>query len=278
MNKKQLHIITVGNSIITNYQRKKNQELGKVSSNSPEWKRYLDDPKFLALVSDFVRKDPRENSAEINSFQGYIEKKGVKEGSCLVYLVGTKTHINEIAVRTLEKYFKEKGIELLNPKEILGYFWEKELKADAVNKFQKGISELLDTFLRIASKKKEDGYDVVFNPTGGMKPHVITCALAGFMTGCEIYYIHEEFDKKDLVILPPLLYLPRGKETELLRKLKKAGQFTGGEFNKYRKGNEEEVERLMAYGLVEIETDERTGKEFRIKITSRGKFIIGLYE
>lgn len=275
---KQLHIITVGNSIVTNYQRKKNQELGKLASNSPEWKRFLDDRKFLASVSDFVRENPRENSAEINSFQGYIEKKGVKEGACSVYLAGTKTHINEIAVRTLERYFREKGIELFNPGEISGYFWEKEFKADAVSEFQRGISELLDVFLRIASKRKEDGYDVVFNPTGGMKPHVITCALAGFMMGCEIYYIHEEFDKKDLVILPPLLYLPRGKEIELLRELKNRKLLSGSDFEKYRKSNEEEVERLKTYGLIEIETDEKTGRDYRIKLTSKGKFIIGLYE
>lgn len=278
MNKKQLHIITVGNSIITNYQRKRNQELSKLPSNSPEWKRLLNDKNFLNTVFDYVMEDPRGNSAEINSFQGYLDKKKINEQSCSVYLTGTKTHINEIAVISLQRYFKEKGVELFNPREISGYFWEKEFKADAVSEFQRGISELLDTFLRIATKKKEDGYDVVFNPTGGMKPHVITCALAGFMMGCEIYYIHEEFDKKDLVILPPLLYLPRGKEIELLRELKNRKLLSGSDFEKYRKGNEEEVERLITYGLVEVETDEKTGRDYRIKLTSKGKFIIGLYE
>lgn len=278
MNKKQLHIITVGNSLITNYQRRKNTAVSKLSSNDSEWEKYSRNRKFLLSVYEFLMENPRGNSAEINSFQGYLEKNGVRESSCLVYLSGTKTAINEIALETLRRYFREKGVELFNPKEIPGYFREKEIRLNAVNEFQRGISELLDTLLRIASGNKKRGYKVVFNPTGGMKPHVITCALAGFMTGSEIYYIHEEFDKRDLVILPPLLYLPRGKEIDLMKELKDQGQLSGSDFLRFKKGNEDEIERLNLYGLVGIETDEKTGKEYRIKLTEKGKFIAGLHD
>jgi len=274
--KKYFHIITVGISIIINYQKKSGDESVKgLRPGSQEWKELLNNSVFLDSIFSFLKNHPREHSAEINSFEGYCEKKGISanKDNTLVYLSGTKTPVNEIAVKTLERYFKEK-VAILIPKEISGYFWEKEIDEKiAVDEFSKGISELLDTLLRVAMKKKKEGYEVVFNPTGGMKPHVITCALAGFMTGSEIYYIHEEFEKKDIVILPPLLYLPRGKEIEIMEEIRKNGVISGYEYEKLKKEYSEEIDRLQTYGIVEVETEEETGKEYRIKLTSSGKWI-----
>lgn len=276
--KKILHIITVGNSLITNYQKsQQGQEIKNLKTGDPQWKELLDNVTFLESIFNFLKEKPREHSAEINSFEGYCEKKKIDPSQCLVYLTGTKTYINEIAVRTLERYLRER-VTLLSPKEVSGYFWEKEIdKRVAVDEFKKGIANLLDTLLRIAIRKKEEGFEVVFNPTGGMKPHVITCALAGFITGSEIYYIHEEFEKKDIVILPPLLYLPRGKEILLLRKLKSGEPLSGKKYEELKRKYSDELSRLETYGLVGIERDERSGRDFRVKISSRGKFIIGLY-
>jgi putative CRISPR-associated protein (TIGR02619 family) len=274
--KKYFHIITVGNSIITNYQKHTGDEtIKKLKTSSQEWKDLLDNSQFLNEIFNFLKENPRENSAEVNSFEGYCEKKEIKvnKENCLIYLTGTKTSVNEIAVRTLERYFKEK-VTLLNPKEISGYFWEKEIDEKiAVDEFSRGISELLDTLLKVAMKKKEEGYEVVFNPTGGMKPHVITCALAGFMTGSEIYYIHEEFEKKDIVILPPLLYLPRGREIELMKEIRKSGAISGYNYEKLKKEYREEIDRLLTYSIVEVDTDEQTGEEYRIRLTNKGKLV-----
>ncbi len=279
-NKKQLHIITVGNSIITNYQRWTNEfRIKNAKINETIWSELIKDSAFLNSIFDFLKENPRERSAEINSYEGYRSMKGIDSRGCLVYLCGTKTAINEIAVRTLENYFKERDIELLTPKEVSGYFWEKEIDEKiAVNEFQKGVTGLLDTLLRIATKKKEEGYEVVFNPTGGMKPHVIASALAGFITGSEVYYIHEEFEKKDIVLLPPLLYLPRGSEIDVLMKLKETNFLSGNDYEKLKNKFKEEIERLKIYGLVEVEVDEKIGKEYRIRLTDRGKFIAKLYD
>lgn len=279
MSKKQFHIITVGNSIITNFQKRSNLEssIKNAKEGDKIWDELIKDKAFLNKVFEFVMFAPKENSAEINTFERFLEKTGVKHSSCLIYLCGTKTASNEIAKSVLERYLKEKGCELLNPKEVSGYFWEMNFSEEvAGEEFTRGISELLDTFLRIATKKKEEGYKVVFNPTGGMKPHVITCALAGFMTASPVYYIHENF--QELVILPPLLYLPRGREIDVLRKLKEDKYLSGIEYEKFRSGREDEIERLDLYGLVEIETDEKTGKDYRIKLTNKGKFIARLYD
>lgn len=280
MSKKQLHIVTVGNSIITNYQNKFGMETGIKNAREGDkiWDELVQDKSFLNKVFEFVMSAPKENSAEINAFERFLEKTGVKHFSCSLYLCGTNTASNEIAKSALERYLKEKGCEVFNQKEVSGYFWESNFSEEiACEEFTKGISELLDTFLRIATKKKEEGYEVVFNPTGGMKPHVIVCALAGFMTASPVYYIHENF--KDLVILPPLLYLPRGKEISVLRELNQHKYLsrTDSKYEKFKSEKGEEIERLKLYGIIEVETDEKTGKEYRIRLTSKGKFIAGLY-
>ena len=279
MGKKQLHIITVGNSIITNYQKKSKVEerIKNAREGDKIWDELINNKVFLTKVFDFILNAPRENSAEINTFERFLEKTRVEHSACTIYLCGTRTASNEIAKSTLERYFKEKGCELLSPKEVSGYFWEKNFSEEvAGEEFTKGISELLDTLLRVATKKKGEGYDVVFNPTGGLKPHVITCALAGFMTASPVYYIHENFE--DLVILPPLLYLPRGEEINILKELMEKKVISGvREYEKFRSGKENEIERLKLYGLVETETDEKNGAEYRIKLTNKGKFIVGLY-
>lgn len=277
MEKKQLHLITVGNSIITNFQKKSatEAEIKYAKEDDKIWDKLIDNGAFLNRLYEFLKSAPGENSAEINSFERFLEKMKVAYSSCLIYLSGTRTVSNKIARITIERYMKEQGCGLLNAKEVSGYFWESTFtKESAIEEFTKGISELLDTFLKVAMKKKDEGYEVVFNPTGGMKPHVITCALAGFMTASSVYYIHENF--RDIVILPPLLYLPRGRELNVLSELKER-VYSGMEYNKLRSANEEEVERLRIYGLVEIETDEMTGKDYRIKLTERGKFVLGLY-
>lgn len=276
MDVKQFHIITVGVSLITNYQRKINDERVKnVRLSDTIWRELLEQGAFINELLDFLKENPRDHSAEVNSFEGYCEKENINPRNCLVYLAGTKTEVNELAVNVLTRYFNEKGVSLLTPKEVSGYMWEKEIAPDtAVEEFQRGVAELLDTFLIIASKKKEEGYEVLFNPTGGMKPHVIACALAGFMTASKVYYIHEEFEKRDIVVLPHLLYLPRGAEVRVMKMIKEKGQISGGDFESLANSYSQEIERLEFYDLIIVERDEITEKKYRAKLSNKGKYIM----
>lgn len=269
---KTFHIVNVGVSLLTNFIKEGKVE-NRVVSDNEFWRQKLDDRKFLQELYEFLKANPRKNSAELNSLLRIVDKEKNSENG--VYLVGTKTPINEICVRTLERFLKEIQFTIYSPKEISAYFWEAEKFSEeyAKEEFLKDISSLIDRLIYVASKKKKDGYNVVFNPTGGLKAHVIACAIAGFLTNCPVYYIHEEFN--DVVKLPPSFYLPKGKEFELLELLKDKKPKSGYDYQKLENNYSDEIERLELYGLFEREKDD-AGKYFRVRITNRGHLFLEL--
>jgi putative CRISPR-associated protein (TIGR02619 family) len=265
---KEFHIINVGVSIITNYQKVQEELKDKKLSDNEFWRDFLKNPKKLDEIYNFVCKDPKKNSAELNSFLRKIENSNNR---IEVYFTGTKTPVNEICVRTLERFMSDKGYIVYVSKEFPGYFMETYVGEDRVKSFTNGISDMLDHLIRLAKKKKEEGYKVFFNPTGGFKAHVIACALAGFMTYSEVYYLNEEF--QDVITFPPLFYIPKGREIELLKILADKRPRSGKECEEIFKEYEKEIERLILYNLIEDEKDD-TGRIFRIKITNKGELIV----
>ena len=271
---KEFHIITVGNSLLSNFIRSKEEYKDVKMGDEKFWGRKYEDSSFFREVLEFLKKDPRKHSAEMNSLLAYIEKRKIKPQDITIYLSGTKTASNEIIQNALIAYLKETGIETLSPKEVSGLPLLPHEKFVAAE-FQKDLSNLLDTFLSLARKKKSEGYKVAFNPTGGYKPHVITCAFAGFLTQSEVYYIHEEL--RELIILPPMFYFPREGEITLLKKLSGKGPVRGKKFEEIMEDYEKNIDRLVEYGLVELESRPGEGP-FGIKITSRGKWALDYYE
>jgi len=269
---KEFHIITVGTSIITNAQRQKVAGLTGNEKVADErfWEEKIDNPNFIKKLVEFVKEDPKSHSAEMNTFLRATEKKKIEDIS--VYFVSTRTKIGELCKVVLEEFLKEKKYNLFTGFEVSGYFWESAYFDEkfAKDSFKRDISELVDRLIYLAIKKKEEGFKVYFNPTGGLKAHVIVCALAGFLTNSEIYYMNEEF--KDIVFLPFLLYLPKGKELEVLNILSDKVPKSGKEAKTLVKKYENEIYRLKTYGFIEINEDER-GRPFRIRITNKGKFL-----
>jgi len=269
---KQFHIINVGNSLLTNFQRSKS-EFGKISQmDSDFWREKIDDVNFMNEIFDFLRADPKENSAEMNTFLRVVEGKNPREIE--VYLSGTNTYSNEICVRTLQRFLKSQGYLVYDNPTFSGYFLEASRYDEkyAGDEFVKGVSDMVDRFIYLAIEKKKQGYEVFINPTGGLKAHVIACALAGFLTGCKVYYMNEEF--RDVVFLPEIFYLPKGREVKLLEILSDKKPRSGFEYEKIVEEFKDEVERLQVYGLIEIEVDEETRKPYRIRITNRGSFFL----
>lgn len=266
---KEFHIITGGNSLVEHFKREKGDEypeIKEIKMGDPLWKRFLDDPQFLERVYEFLAENPKAHSAELNCFFRYCEERSINPQDCEVYLAGTKTPSNEIARQTITRYLTKNRItNVLTSLELPGYFGEEF--AIRAHEFTRGLSEMLDRFIYIARKKKMEGYRVVFSPTGGFKPHVIVCGLAGFLTGSEVYYIHEEF--KETIVFPPLFYLPRRREIDVLRELSDKIPRSGKDWEEFQNKYSEEVERLEYYGLVDVEED-RFGKRYRIKITNMG--------
>lgn len=268
---KEFHIISSGVSIITNAQKNGLIPKDKKIADEDFWKQLLDNPKEINQLKEFVKSDPRSYSAELNTFLRVTEGKDPRYIE--IYLFGTKTSSNELCRRVLESYLKDNGFKLYTPIEVSGYFWESKYYDDkhALDEFKKGISELLDRLIYLARKKMEEGYKVYFNPTGGLKAHVIATALAAFLVNAEVYYMNEEFNQ--LVILPSIFYLPKGKELEILRKLVLSVVVSGKEAEDLYKDASDEIERLCTYGLIAKEIDE-FNRIYRIKLTSKGKFII----
>lgn len=269
---KEFHIISSGVSFLLNAQRKQKLPADKKISDESYWAELLENQSQLENLFSFLKDNPKENSAELNTFLRVVENKDPKDIE--VYLFGTKTASSELCRRILEKFLKEKGYVIYTPYEVSGYFLESTKFDDryAKNEFQKGITELLDRLIYLAKKKKEAGYKVYFNPTGGFKAHVIATALAGFLLDCELYYMNEEFN--EIIFLPSLFYLPKGNEIALLEELENKIPRSGSEYKRLLAQYSEEIERLRIYQLVEIEQDE-LAKEFRIKITNKGKLVLG---
>ncbi len=264
---KEFHIINIGNSLLSNFKKINDRIKDIPFSDEERWSAYLDDMSFLNEIYSFLLKDPLRGSAEVNSFKKIVKDKDPEDIS--VYLLGTKTASNEICRVTIERYFKENGYSLYTPAQVSGYFWE-EKNYDtnyAKEQFSKDINTILDRLLYLVKKKKEEGYEVYMNPTGGFKPHVVVSALAGFLTDCNVYYIHEEF--QDIILMPKLFYLPKGNEIDLLNELSDKKLRSGGECNKLLEQYGNEVERLRIYQLVEIEEDE-SGKYYGLRITEKG--------
>jgi len=266
---KEFHIISSGVSVITNAQRQGVLPKEVKTSEEDYWRNILENPAEINKLKQFVSSDPYKNSAELNTFLRVVKDKDPKNVE--VYLFGTKTASNELCRRVLESYLKEQGYTIYTPYEVSGYFWEAKYdESYAVDEFKKGISELLDRLISLAKKKIEEGYKVYFNPTGGLKAHVIVTALAGFLVGAEVYYMNEEFN--EVVFLPKLYYLPRGKELELLNKLYLQKVVSGTDAERLLNQFPDEAERLQIYGLIDIERD--GSKVYRIKITDRGKLFL----
>ncbi len=114
---------------------------------------------FLPRLYNFLKSDPKRNSADSN----------------------------ELCRRVIEKFLKEQGCKIYTPYEVSGYFLEAKFdERYAIDEFKKGISELLDRLIYLARRKAQEEYKVYFNSTGGLKAHVIVTALARFLTNYEI--------------------------------------------------------------------------------------------
>ncbi len=269
---KEFHIISSGVSLITNAQKAGLIPKDIRIDNEEYWKSLLSNPDQIKELVNFLKKNPREVSAELNTFLRAVEGKNPSQIE--IYLFGTKTASNELCRRVIESYLKEVGYKIYTPYEVSGYFHEayKYDEKYATDEFQRGICELLDRLLYLAKNKKKEGYEVYFNPTGGLKAHVIATAIAGFLIGAPVYYMHEEF--RDIIFLPRILYLPKGKEIEVIKSLWKSKIISGPEVEKFYRDYPEEMERLELYNLIEVECDENTLKPYRLKLTNKGKFLV----
>ena len=223
-----------------------------------------------------MEENPRKNSAELNALLSFLEKRGIKEENYLniyFYLIETTTASGELSAEIIRTFLKKKGFkDLGSPKEVHGYFRELTEGEDKVERFQKGLTELLNATIYVAKRKSKEGFKVYFNPTGGMKAHVIMLGLASALSGFPAYYIHEEF--KDVIEIPPLLFKPSQEERQILFTLKEAKRKKLWELEGLMEDKsklENTLYKLSNFGLVELRDED--GKIIEARITPLGEII-----
>ena len=257
---KEFHIVSIGNSLIKNFT---DHDPGISSSmKSRVWNDLINDSAFLDRMQKFLEKDPMKYSAEINSLFHYCKKKRLEPIDVEIFPVATTTPSNEIALSAISKYLHSAGISVYSPKQFSGYFGCRE--GEACESFTKGMIDLLDKMVYIVSCKKEEGYHVSLNATGGFKAYVITLAMVGFMTQSEVYYMHEEFN--DVIIFPSLFHFPNKREMELISLLSRNVTDCNDLFRDFSA----EISLLSRYHILKITGP---GAEPRIELTNIGRFI-----
>ncbi|MEM4959423.1 MAG: hypothetical protein QXX12_06070 [Nanopusillaceae archaeon] len=103
---KEFHIISCGHSILTNAQKAWIIAGNIRIADENYWKKLLEDQNDIKKLKNFLREDPRKNSAELNTFLRVVEDKEPKDME--VYLFETKTYSNKLRRRVLELFFFER--------------------------------------------------------------------------------------------------------------------------------------------------------------------------
>jgi putative CRISPR-associated protein (TIGR02619 family) len=220
-----------------------------------------DSAKMQSLVS-FVQENPWRRSAELNAMRPYLEANTVKR----VFIVSTASAACRIAADVLEAVFTTSfGIPVAGKLTQVFY-------GDQEQQFSDSLLRLWESILDIIRRHKSDNEQFLINATGGLKPELAVCLLAGNLTLTPVYYKHEHFQQ---TVQLPFLVAPLVPQATLnaLRELYESNvPLSGPAAQKYfEEHNGSELERLH---LIRVE---RQGKTvYRVMLASYGKLLCEL--
>ena len=145
---------------------------------------------------EFVRKDPKFASAELNSFLSFIDQQKQTKESIEIALYCTDTANNRLCAQLVYEYLQEEDFKIVRePIKIRGI--------SALRDFEFGLLEILDKVVRMIVDKSKQGYDIFISATAGYKPETTFFVIAAFLCSSKsptVYYIHESF--RNIVTLP----------------------------------------------------------------------------
>ena len=266
---KQVHIISLGASIVTNFSRKV-KELPPVSED----KKY--GPHLIKPLFNFVEGSPYEASAELNALRGFLGSGSVHE----VHFIVTDTNVSKVCARVIEKYLKNLKIRVSGTQPIPGYYSDAPRSDEmAAQNFVEGLGKLRDNLIDyIRSKRREKDIEVLINATGGFKPEIVILSLVGSLMGCRVYYIHEFFRRT--IFLPPIfLAIPGRREVEMLRRLyeSKSKRIIRPKLEDFQSEFRDVIPAAVHLGLVNEKVDDYD-TVYEISPTPYGKFLYETYE
>ena len=135
---------------------------------------------MASLLSEYISKNPRKASAELNALFGYLEKyeKGLSSIEHM-YLLSTDTKSGKLCARAVFSYLESVvGIGKVDYRVITGFGgWD----------FSIAVENLREEVKSIIKGKK----NVLLNLTGGFKPEVAVLSVIAAESGLKAYYIHE---------------------------------------------------------------------------------------
>ncbi|MCS7012021.1 MAG: putative CRISPR-associated protein [Chloroherpetonaceae bacterium] len=182
------HIVTVGISLLTNYER--------------EHKTTRDETiKRHHQLIDFMERDPVRASAELNSLNSktqFLELKDIKEhfGVSLIY---TDTIEGKFATNMLRTFLERKGfapieVKLKNIALPKTPETREEMK-EAQRLANEGLKELQEKVTEHVEKLRNNmpALRIYFNVTGGYKAQVAVLYGLGKKLSIPVYYMHEEY-------------------------------------------------------------------------------------
>ena len=183
---KQLHIVTVGISLLTNYAKASNLPLEKVLRHHKQ-------------LAEFLKADPRAACSELNSLDartGLLRKKSKGLAVSLVYSA-TAAKESHLAARLIGNFLKQRGVEVAEIKlKDIGIPANPQADpAHAARLAETGLIRLYDKLEAHVQKMKQQHPDleIALNATGGYKAETAILYGLGCELGVPVYYLHETY-------------------------------------------------------------------------------------
>ncbi|MCS7098590.1 MAG: putative CRISPR-associated protein [Candidatus Methanomethyliaceae archaeon] len=219
-----VHLITVGTSILRNFVDLKDEEAFINKHKMKDWHKI--DPEddrqkkieslafrgneVFEKLLEYVNKRPKEASAELNAF--YAFNRLSKPSDVEVYLYSTETGTGWLCANVLYYHLNDKGFKVQQPIKLKGF-------GKGILSFDEALLEVIDKVVRLIKSKKNQGFRVFINATAGFKPESAFMVIASMLAGADqAYYIHEAF--KEIVAIPLLPLVVEPKYVEALKFLK----------------------------------------------------------
>jgi len=211
--RKYLHVIGTGTSVLRNFERYQDygniiekyglRGWGELSPN--DFKQKVIESFIMRgnevheKLLEFIRRDPKYASAELNSFLRYVDEHRHSKDYMEVVIYCTDTNNNRLAAQVIYEWLRENDYYVVSePIKVKDF-------GVGIEKFDSGLINLLERVLRIIVNKSKQGYKIYINATAGYKPEttfIVIAAMLTLKTAPTIYYIHEAF--RETIELPTL--------------------------------------------------------------------------
>ena len=182
----QLHIVTVGISLLTNFAKAKNLPLEKVL-------------RLHKQLAEFLNADPGAACSEINSLQaatGLLRKKNKGLAVTLVY-AATAGKESQLTARLIGNFLKQRGVEVadIKLKDIGVPANAKADPAEVARLAEGGLMALYDKLESHITKLRQlhPKLEISLNATGGYKAETAILYGLGCALGLPVYYLHETY-------------------------------------------------------------------------------------